>query len=88
MNYMVKHKYITVNSDQKKEAKFTGDLHDFACQKLNEWIMDYEPASRIINIESHSWRDEIRPKQCDSSTWYDRFSVRLSVWYEVGGQNI
>lgn len=79
---MICHTYIIVNSDMQKEEQFDGDLADFACIKLNVWITEHDPSCRIINIESSFWRDEIRPSQCNSSTWYKRSSMQLSVWYE------
>lgn len=82
---MVQHTYLTVNTDEMTELRFNGNLADFACAALNEWLEKQNENIRIINIESDFWKDEIRPVMCDSSTWYTRRSMQLSVWYEANG---
>lgn len=82
---MIQHTYITVTSDKMKAVGFDGNLTDFACSALNEWLEKQKESIRIINIESNFWKDEMRPVMCDSSTWYTRWSMQLSVWYEANG---
>lgn len=82
---MIQHTYITVTSDEMKAAGFDGNLADFACAALNKWLEKQKESIRVINIESDFWKDEMRPVMCNSSTWYTRHSMQLSVWYEVNG---
>ena len=78
----IKHKYVSVNSDEREAAKFEGDLADFAAEKLNEFLAGSARGARVVGVESEVWVREVRPKPSDSSTWYDRTYMRLSVWYE------
>lgn len=84
---MLQHKYITVNTDQMKEYKkatgWVGDLVDYAAHMFNKWMAEMVPEARIINVEKTFWTDNIHPVECNSATWYDCKSVKLSVWLET-----
>lgn len=79
---MLVHTYIEVNEDEMKKVGWKGSLIDFAAEKMNEWQDRMLPAARIINVESSCWTNEIRPLQCNSSTWYKRRSIGLTVWMD------
>lgn len=79
---MVRHCYIEVNSDEMKEVDFTGCLADFAAEKLSEFLQDCENFLRVISIESCFSKTHMQPVMCNSSTWYYREDLQLSVWYE------
>lgn len=76
----IKHLYIRVDSDEKELDGFTGDLAEFAAERLNQRLTGV-PA-RVISIESTYKTDHICPRMDNSDTWYYRDSIRLSVWYE------
>ncbi len=81
-NPEINHKYILVNTDEMKKEKFDGDLADFAGMKLSMWKCEEMPDARVISIEKSVWTDEIKPRMDNSSTWYKRTSMQLSVWLE------
>lgn len=80
------HEYIQVNSDEMQKDKFDGTLADYACKKLNDLLhkgsfrVQHGDNVRVISIRDSFWTNEIRPSQCDSSTWYDRETCQLSVY--------
>lgn len=79
----VKHMYVYRNEDEmkKKIGDFAGGweaLADFVTSEMNDLLpLD----SQVINIESSSGVDEVRPEQCNSGTWYKCKWIQLSVWY-------
>lgn len=85
----VMHLDITVNEDMMKAKNFDGCLKDFAAEKLNEAIeklSQQQPpvdVKEIVSIQEYTWQSEIHPLECDSSTWYKRNGVRLSVWLQI-----
>lgn len=80
----IRHTEVTVNTDEKQAENFEGSLEDFACQKLNKLLKDEFKCCIVLNIESCMWQSEMRPVQSNSSTWYTRTSLRLSVWLSDG----
>lgn len=65
----------------RKEGKDT--LFDFASHKLNQILDSREYRDDIlgiINIEHLFCESEVRPKQNNSSTWYNRYTLSLLVW--------
>lgn len=77
----LRHIYITVNSDMKKEQNFEGTLADLACDQLNKELADIMCGLRIISINETRWINEIHPREDNSNTWYDREYLKLSVYY-------
>ncbi len=80
--------FIEVNEDQRKQENFDGQLTQFACLKLSEYLNKKLQEEcivkiKIINIESNSGVEEIRPSMCNSSTWYNRRWVILRAYYQV-----
>lgn len=73
---------IVVDEDDMREAGWKGTLREFAADAVNKWKDMMLPLAKIITVESTSWVDEVRPLQCNSSTWYKRRSVNLNVWLE------
>lgn len=76
---MIKHKYVTVDSDQMEYEDFKGYLAEFAAYKLNQILLLYEHP-RVISIESKTWRTEVHP---DPTRAYYRYHIKLSVWMDV-----
>ncbi len=75
----MKHMYIEVDSDQMVKERFEGTLADFAASKLSEQL---KPGMHAITVESSCYETEMRPRMDNSSTWYKKKVMRLSVWYE------
>ena len=79
----IRHIYITVNSDMKKEQDFEGTLADLACEQLNKALSSLRYDTKVISINETMWTSEIRPREDNSNTWYNRDYLKLSVYYEV-----
>ena len=78
----INHIYVTVNEDMQKERGHIGTLADLACEVLNDKLSQVGRPHRVISINENFWTDHMRPREDNSSTWYDRLTCRLSVFYE------
>ena len=79
----IKHLYVTVNSDMKKEQNYKGALVDMACEELNKKLAAIKCDTRVISITETAWTEEIRPRPDNSATWYNCGFHKLSVYYEI-----
>lgn len=77
------HLDVYVNSDQKEIEDYPGDLNNFACFKLNKKLQELNREYRVISISDHFYESEVRPRQDNSSTWYTRENLSLSVYIEI-----
>lgn len=77
---MLKSKTFLIYTENKEEFDSVGynDLREKILDKINEEL----GSIRIINVIEEKWISEIRPRQDNSSTWFDRRYLRLIVYYQ------
>lgn len=84
---MMKHIDIRV-ADDEEEYKEYGSLYSFAEARLNAEIENMTLALthgkiNVCSVIEDWYKNQIRPVQCDSRTWYDRRTLELSVWVQI-----
>lgn len=83
VNYM----NITVNDDD--EAYRTRDfksLREYGMCMLNERLSNMSGTGRRVvpmNVIEDWDCYEVQPVMCNSSTWYKRHSLKLTLWYSL-----
>lgn len=83
VNYMK----VAVNDDDAiyKERDFKS-LRDYGMYMLNEKLSDLSGTGRQVtpmNVTEEWDGYQVQPVMCDSSTWYDRHKLVLTLWYSL-----
>lgn len=76
---MLKSKTFVVYTENKEEFDSVG--YNVLREKILEKVNEDLGSLKIINVIEEKWVSEIRPRQDNSSTWFDRRYLRLIVYY-------
>ena len=77
---MLKSKTFLIYTENKEEFDSVGynDLRQKILDKINQELGNV----RIVTVIEEKWIGEIRPRQDNSSTWFNRRYLRLIVYYQ------
>lgn len=81
-------KVIARDDDEAYKNGPYEDLFVYAQELLNKKLRELHAGGyhgwHIVSIKELFSVDEMRPVECNSSTWYKRNTLVLSVWMEKG----
>ena len=76
---MLKSKTFVIYTENKEEFDSVG--YNVLREKILEKVNEDLGSLKIMSVIEEKWVSEIRPRQDNSSTWFDRRYLRLIVYY-------